>query len=140
MNLSFCVCLQGATIMSNIDFSSIEAHDKVLAALNGMQVDLVLSDMAPSATGIKEIDKDRIIALCYMALRFAALVSKKDANLLFKVWDGKDVPMLEMDMARFYNSIKIIKPNASRSESSEKYLLAKGFRGIQKPLENHQWG
>lgn len=135
-----CACLQGATVMSNLDFSTIEAHDKVIAALNGKQVDLVLSDMAPSATGIRELDKDRIIALCYMALRFAALVSKKDASLLFKVWDGKEVPVLETDLARFYNTIKIIKPNASRSESSEKYFLAKGFRGIQRPLENNQWG
>ncbi|XP_026324697.1 rRNA methyltransferase 2, mitochondrial [Hyposmocoma kahamanoa] len=132
--------IQGATVMSNLDFSTIEAHDKVIAALNGKQVDLVLSDMAPSATGIRELDKDRIIALCYMALRFAALVSKKDASLLFKVWDGKEVPVLETDLARFYNTIKIIKPNASRSESSEKYFLAKGFRGIQRPLENNQWG
>lgn len=126
--------------MSNLDFNTTEAHDKVIAALNGKLVDLVLSDMAPSATGIRDIDKDRIIALCYMALRFAAQVSKKDASLLFKVWDGKEVPVLEMDLARFYNNIKIIKPNASRSESSEKYILAKGFRGIQRPLENRQWG
>lgn len=126
--------------MSNLDFSTIEAHDKVIAALNGKQVDLVLSDMAPSATGVRELDKDRIIALCYMALRFAALVSKIDASLLFKVWDGKEVPVLETDLSKFYKTIKIIKPNASRSESSEKYFLAKGFKGIQRPLENHQWG
>ncbi|GBP35685.1 rRNA methyltransferase 2, mitochondrial [Eumeta japonica] len=53
--------VEGATIFNNMDFSTIEAHDKVIAALNGKKVDLVLSDMAPSATGVKEIDKDRII-------------------------------------------------------------------------------
>lgn len=126
--------------MSNLDFTTTEAHDRVITALKGRKVDLVLSDMAPSATGIRELDKDRIIALCYMALRFAALVSRKDASLLFKVWDGKEVPVLETDLARFYNSIKIMKPNASRSESSEKFFLCKGFKGIQKPLENGQWG
>ncbi|CAG9584772.1 unnamed protein product [Danaus chrysippus] len=128
--------IEGATIMSNMDFSTIEAHDKVLKALNGKKVDLVLSDMAPSATGVRELDKDRIIGLCYMAIRFAALVTRIDGNLLFKVWDGKEVPILEMDLERFYKHIKIMKPNASRSDSSEKFILARGFKGIQKPIEN----
>lgn len=132
--------IEGASIMSNMDFSTIEAHDKVIAALGGSKVDLVLSDMAPSATGVKELDKDRIIGLCYMAIRFAALVSKVEGNLLFKVWDGKEVPILEMDLERFYKSIKILKPQASRSESSEKFILARGFRGIQRPLQNGRWG
>ncbi|XP_075973708.1 mitochondrial rRNA methyltransferase 2 [Anticarsia gemmatalis] len=132
--------IEGATIMSNMDFSTIDAHDKVVAALDGEKVDLVLSDMAPSATGVRELDKDRIIGLCYMAIRFAALVSKIDGSLLFKVWDGKEVPILEMDLERFYKNIKIMKPQASRSESSEKFILARGFRGIQRPLQNGRWG
>ncbi|XP_034830648.1 rRNA methyltransferase 2, mitochondrial [Maniola hyperantus] len=132
--------IEGATIMSNMDFSTIEAHDKVVKALNGRQVDLVLSDMAPNATGVRELDKDRIIGLCYMAIRFAALVTRIDGNLLFKVWDGKEVPILEMDLEKFYKNIKIMKPRASRSDSSEKFILAKGFRGIQRPLQNGRWG
>lgn len=123
-----------------MDFSTIEAHDKVINVLNGKPVDLVLSDMAPSATGIRELDKDRILGLCYMAIRFAALVTKIDGNLLFKVWDGKEVPILEMDLERFYKNIKILKPKASRSDSSEKFILARGFRGIQRPLQNGRWG
>ncbi|XP_026751761.1 rRNA methyltransferase 2, mitochondrial [Galleria mellonella] len=132
--------IEGATIMSNMDFSTIEAHDKVIAVLGDKKVDLVLSDMAPSATGVKELDKDRIIGLCYMAIRFAALVTKINGNLLFKVWDGKEVPILEMDLERFYRNIKILKPKASRSDSSEKYILARGFKGIQRPLESGRWG
>lgn len=132
--------IEGAKIISNMDFSTVEAHHKVVTALNGSKVDLVLSDMAPSATGVKELDKDRIIGLCYMAIRFAALVTKVEGSLLFKVWDGKEVPILEMDLERFYKHIKIIKPQASRSESSEKFILARGFRGIQRPLQNGRWG
>ncbi|XP_053607093.1 rRNA methyltransferase 2, mitochondrial isoform X2 [Plodia interpunctella] len=132
--------IEGATIMNNLDFSTIDAHDKVVDALNGQQVDVVLSDMAPSATGVRELDKDRIIGLCYMALRFAALVTKINGSLLFKVWDGKEVPILEMDLERFYNNIKILKPKASRSDSSEKFILARGFKGVQRPLRNGRWG
>lgn len=132
--------IEGATILSNMDFNTIEAHDKVINILEGKKVDVVLSDMAPSATGVKELDKDRILGLAYMALRFAALVTKIDGNLLFKVWDGKEVPILEMDLERFFKSIKIMKPQASRSESSEKFILARGFKGVQRPLENGRWG
>lgn len=131
---------KGATIVNHMDFSKIEAHDRVVELLSGRKVDVVLSDMAPSATGVRELDKDRIIGLCYMAIRFAALVTKVDGNLLFKVWDGKEVPILQMDLERFYKSIKILKPQASRSDSSEKFILAKGFKGIQRPLQNGRWG
>lgn len=134
------IFIQGATIVNHMDFSTTEAHDKVVELLNGKKVDVVLSDMAPSATGIGELDKDRIIGLCYMAIRFAALVTKVNGNLLFKVWDGKEVPVLEIDLERFYRSIKILKPQASRSESSEKFILAKGFKGIERPLQKGRWG
>ncbi|CAH0397824.1 unnamed protein product [Chilo suppressalis] len=132
--------IEGATIMSNLDFSTVEAHTKVIQLIGDSKVDIVLSDMAPSATGVRELDKDRIIGLCYMAIRFAALVTKVDGNLLIKVWDGKEVPILEMDLERFYKSIKILKPNASRSDSSEKFILARGFKGIERPLKNGRWG
>ncbi|CAG9137329.1 hypothetical protein JYU34_012350 [Plutella xylostella] len=132
--------IEGASIMSNIDLSTAEAADRVAAALGGRGVDVVLSDMAPSATGVRELDKDRIIGLCYMALRFAALVSKVNGSFLFKVWDGKEVPMLQMDLERFYERTKVLKPQASRSESSEKFILARGFKGIQRPLQNGRWG
>lgn len=125
--------------MSNMDFTTTEAHSKVVDALDGTKVDLVLSDMAPSASGVKELDKDRIIGLCYNAIRFAALVNKIDGSLLFKVWDCKEVSMLGMDLEKFYKNIKILKPLASRSESSEKFILARGFRGIQRPLRNGQF-
>lgn len=126
--------------MNHMDFSTIDAHNKVIEMLEGTKVDVVISDMAPSATGIRELDKDRIIGLCYMALRFAALVTKTDGSLLFKVWDGKEVPILIMDLQKFYNTIKILKPMASRSESSEKFILARGFKGIQRPLKDGRWG
>lgn len=123
-----------------MDFSTTEAHDKVVSILNGQKVDVVLSDMAPSASGIRELDQDKILGLCYMALRFAALVTKLDGALLFKVWDSKEVSILEMDLGRFFGNIKILKPQSSRSESSEKFILARGFKGIQTPMQNGRWG
>lgn len=117
--------------MSNMDFSTVDAHNRVITALNGRKVDLILSDMAPSATGVRELDKDIILGLNYMCLRFAALVTKVGGSFLFKVWDGREVPVLLKDLEKFYTKQKIIKPQASRSESSEKFILAKGFRGVE---------
>lgn len=122
--------VQGATILSNMDFTKEEAQTKLKTLLDGKLVDLVISDMAPNATGMKELDQDRIIGLCYTAIRFAVHVSKLEASLLMKVWDGGEVPILEMDLERFYKTVKVIKPEASRSDSSEKFLFAKGFKGI----------
>lgn len=87
--------------------------------------------MAPNATGVKSLDQDKIIALCYKVFRFAAQVSIKDASLLMKVWDGVEVPILELDLGRFYKTVKTIKPPASRDDSSEKFILARGFKGLQ---------
>lgn len=122
---------QGANILSNLDFESKEAQDKLKEMLNGAKVDVVLSDMAPNASGIRYLDQDNIISLCYRAFRFAAQVSQKDATLLVKVWDGVEVPVLELDLGRFYKHVKVMKPSASRSDSAEKFILARGFKGLQ---------
>ena len=99
--------------------------------LAGKRVDCVLSDMAPNATGIRSLDQENITNLCYSVLRFAVLMSSVEASLLVKVWDNGNIPQLERDMLKFYKSCKIIKPAASRGDSSEKFLLARGFVGIK---------
>lgn len=87
--------------------------------------------MAPNATGVKTLDQDNIITLCYAVMRFALLMSAVHASLLIKVWDSGAVIKLEKDLLRFYKSVKIIKPEASRSDSSEKFLLARDFGGLK---------
>ncbi|XP_077288922.1 mitochondrial rRNA methyltransferase 2 [Arctopsyche grandis] len=123
--------IEGATILSNLDFESEETQTKLKEALGDHKVNVVLSDMAPNASGVKAIDQDKIISLCYKAFRFAAQVSTKNACLLVKVWDGVEVPILELDLGRFYKGVKIYKPPSSRSDSSEKFLFASGFKGLQ---------
>lgn len=126
--------------MSNIDFSTVDAQSKVVSALNGRKVDVVLSEMFPEPSGVRGIDKDRLLGLNYMALRFAALVSKIDGSLLFKIWECKEIPVLIMDLERFYDRIEVKQPQASRSDSSEKFILALGYKGVQRPLAGGQWG
>lgn len=130
--------IAGANILGNTDFTLAESQAKIRTLLGDRRVDCVLSDMAPNATGVRSLDKERITTLCYAVLRFAALMSTANASLLLKVWDNGDIARLEADMLRFYRSVKIIKPQASRADSSEKFLLAREFVGLQEEEEAPQ--
>lgn len=123
--------IEGSHILGNTDFTLTKSQDKIKALLDGRRVDCILSDMAPNATGVRSLDHENITNLCYSVLRFAVLMSSKNASLLIKVWDNGDVPQLEKDMKRFYRNVKFMKPVASRGDSSEKFLLAKDFIGLQ---------
>jgi len=123
--------VEGATVLGNMDFTSAKTQETLLKLLQGNKVDVVLSDMAPNATGVKELDHDNIILLAYVVIKFALQISKVEGTLVIKVWDGGKSDQLENDLSRFYHSVKVIKPNATRDESSEKFFLARGFRGIK---------
>lgn len=87
--------------------------------------------MAPNATGVRSLDQDQIMDLAYNVLRFAIHMSSENASLLIKIWDNGDVKKFEEIVLRYYKSFKKIKPKASRGDSSEQFLLAKEFRGLQ---------
>lgn len=111
-----------------MDFTFPENQQKVKSHLNNNLVDIVISDMAPKASGIKSLDQENIITLCYAALKFAVEMSKDNSTLLMKSWQGIGVQKLEKDLLIFYDSIKTIKPSSSRSDSAEIFLLARGFK------------
>lgn len=119
----------GATIFGGMDFTSSLAQKRLRECLSGHKVNCVLSDMAPNATGVRMLDQENITNLCYEVLRFALAMSAPQANLVVKIWDNGDVPKLERDMLRFYEKVKRVKPRASRGDSAEHFLLARGFKG-----------
>lgn len=123
--------MEGATVLGNMDFTSPKTQETLIELLQGDKVDVVLSDMAPNATGMKEMDHDNIILLAYAALRFALQISKINGTLVIKVWDGGKAQQFEQNLSKFYNSIKIIRPDATRDESTEKFFLARGFKGLK---------
>lgn len=118
--------------MSNADIRNPEVHEKIKTLLENRKVDCVMSDMAPNATGVRALDHENIMTLCYTVMRFALLVSAPGSSLLVKFWDNGGTKNLENDMKRFYNNVKYIKPKASRSDSAENYLLAVDFKGLKK--------
>lgn len=123
--------LQGANLLCHSDFTQTKTQNRIRELLNGRKIDCVLSDMAPNATGVRSLDQEIIMDLVYNVLRFAVQMSSENANLLVKIWDNGDVKKFEDVARRYYKSIKRIKPEASRGDSAEMFLLAKEFCGIQ---------
>jgi 23S rRNA (uridine2552-2'-O)-methyltransferase len=97
-------------------------------ALEGRPVDLVLSDMAPNLSGIAAADQARSIALVELALEFASKHLKPEGNLLVKTFQGSGYEELVATLRRSFTQLLTRKPDASRSRSSEVYLLGKGLR------------
>lgn len=120
--------VDGATFLGNTDFTSPAAQEKVKSLLNGRLVNCVLSDMAPNASGIRSLDQENIMELATSVFVFAKEVSAKEAILLIKIWENGDLHKLEKLISTVYETCKIVKPHASRSDSAEKYILAKGFK------------
>lgn len=123
--------LEHVKLFTSMDFTLLENQVKIKEYLNDNLVDIVISDMAPKASGIKSLDQENIITLCYAALKFAIEMSKTNGTLLMKLWQGSGVKKLEDDVLNFYESVKIVKPLSSRSDSAEIFFLVKGFKGKQ---------
>lgn len=113
-----------------MDFMDNEAPDKLKEMIgeDGL-VDIVLSDMAPNTTGHKQTDHLRIMAVVEAAYLFATEVLKPDGVFLAKVFQGGAQNTLLAEMKKHFKTIKHIKPDASRKDSSEQYLVALGFKG-----------
>jgi 23S rRNA (uridine2552-2'-O)-methyltransferase len=110
-----------------LDFLAPEAPDRLKAMLDG-EADLVLSDMAANATGHRQTDHLRIMALAEAAASFACEVLKPGGGFLCKVLRGGTEGALLAALKRDFAQVRHVKPAASRSDSAELYLLATGFR------------
>jgi 23S rRNA (uridine2552-2'-O)-methyltransferase len=107
------------------DFQEQETLERVEQELHGERVDLVMSDMAPNISGIASADQARSIGLAELALEFAIKHLKPQGNFLVKTFHGDG---LVNSLRRTFREVVTRKPDASRSRSSEVYLLAKGLK------------
>ncbi len=110
-----------------LDFLDPSAPDRLKAMLGG-EADLVLSDMAANATGHRQTDHLKIMALAEAAALFARAVLKQGGAFLCKVLRGGTEGALLAELKRDFASVRHVKPPASRADSAELYLLATGFR------------
>ncbi len=111
------------------DFSDQAVLDEVLGRLAGAGADLVISDMAPSMSGVKGIDQPRAMALAELAPDLAARVLAPGGGLLVKVFQGAGCEEFRASLKAEFATVKTRKPEASRARSNEMYLLASDFRG-----------
>lgn len=111
-----------------LDFLDVTAPARLKQMLGGT-ADVVLSDMAANATGHRQTDHLRIMALAEAAAAFAREVLAPGGVFLCKVLQGGTEAALLAELKRDFASVKHVKPPASRADSAELYLLARGFRG-----------
>src|SRR5689334_10338607 len=116
------------TEVLQLDFLDPAAPDRLKALLGG-PADVVLSDMAANTTGHRKTDHLKIMALAEAAAMFAREVLTPGGVFLCKVLQGGTEATLLAALKRVFETVKHVKPPASRSDSAELYLLAKGFRG-----------
>jgi 23S rRNA (uridine2552-2'-O)-methyltransferase len=120
--------INGATIIRH-DFLDEHASDLLKEALGG-RADIILSDMASPASGHTATDHLRIMGLCEAALMFAYDVLAPNGTFIAKVLQGGTENEMLTLMKRNFKIVKHSKPPASRSNSSEMYVVAIGFRGF----------
>ncbi len=111
-----------------LDFMEDDADLKVKEWLDG-KADVVMSDMAASASGHKQTDHMRIMALCETAAYFAFDVLEVGGTFIAKVLAGGAEGDLQKLLKQKFDKVANVKPPASRSTSSEKFVVATGFRG-----------
>jgi len=110
------------------DFGSRIGLDAVQSALGGHKADIVLSDMAPNMSGIAVSDQARAMHLAEIARDFALLQLKSDWAFLVKIFQGAGYDEYLKSLRLAFRKVVVRKPAASRDESAEQYLLARGLR------------
>ena len=111
-----------------------DAPARLLEMIGG-RADVVLSDMAPNTTGHRKTDQLRILGLVEGAAAFAAEVLNPGGTFVAKVFQSGADAELMTQLKRDYATVRHVKPASSRQDSSERYVLAMGFRGMpSKPV------
>lgn len=114
---------------AQLDFMDAATPDALRDMIGDRGVDVVISDMAANTTGHRKTDQLRIVGLVEAAAAFAAEILKPDGTFVAKVFQsGADADLLAQ-LKRDYATVRHVKPAASRQDSSERYVLATGFRG-----------
>ena len=116
---------------AQLDFLADGAPEKLLAMIGG-RADVVLSDMAANTTGHRKTDQLRILGLVEGAAAFAADVLNPGGTFVAKVFQSGADAALMTQLKHDFATVKHVKPASSRKDSSERYVLAMGFRGQAK--------
>jgi 23S rRNA (uridine2552-2'-O)-methyltransferase len=110
------------------DFREDTVLDALLTRIDGRNVDIVLSDMAPNMAGNDSIDQNRSMYLVELALDMCNQVLKKKGSFAVKVFQGEGFEPFLKSVREAFTTVKMRKPDSSRARSREVYLVATGFK------------
>ena len=110
-----------------VDFDQDEGIAMIEKALDGVPVDLVVSDMSPNLSGIDVVDQARSIRLAELALDFARTHLQPGGDLVVKVFQGAGLDAFQRDVRSRFKKTYLRKPKTSRDRSREHFLVAKGL-------------
>ncbi len=111
------------------DFREESVLDEILGQLDGAQVDLIISDIAPNISGISSADQAASIYLLELALDMARRVLKPGGNFVAKLFQGAGSDDYLKELRGAFEKVTIRKPEASRPRSREVYVVARAFKG-----------
>jgi 23S rRNA (uridine2552-2'-O)-methyltransferase len=94
------------------------------------RADVVLSDVSPNLSGIPNVDQARLLELALSAIQLCAKVLKRDGVFVVKAFHGEAFDELRERLEAVFNKVKVVKPSASRGESAETYVVARGLRPL----------
>jgi 23S rRNA (uridine2552-2'-O)-methyltransferase len=110
------------------DIREEETVNELFSQIGG-KVDVVLSDMSPHISGSYSMDHARSVELCHHGLVFASKVLKKRGCMVMKIFQGDMMQDFLAEVRKHFGEVRLHGPKASRSSSSEIYIIAKGFLG-----------
>ncbi len=110
------------------DFTQPSVQEQIIDCLDGQLLDLVLSDMSPNISGIATIDQAKAEEIQVSILGFCCMTLKSSGTVLTKLFAGSSFSGIQQMYGMGFAQVSVIKPAASRSESREVYLLARGYR------------
>ena len=117
--------ISGVTVLKG-DFR----EEMLLQSLGGAKADVVLSDVSPNLSGIGNVDQARALELTLAAVDFCRKALKPEGVFLVKAFHGGTFQEVLARLKGAFRTVKIVKPSASRGESAETYVLARGLRAL----------
>jgi 23S rRNA (uridine2552-2'-O)-methyltransferase len=112
--------ISGVTIIKG-DFRQVSIENRA---------DVVLSDVSPNLSGIPNVDQARLLELGLSAIELCAKLLKRDGVFVVKAFHGEAFDELRERLAAVFTKVKVAKPSASRGESAETYVVARGLRAL----------
>lgn len=113
-----------------VQFKLADIRDVPVCAFAAVaeKFDVVLSDMAPSTSGVRVIDQARSLELCETAATFALANLRPGGKFVCKIFEGPEVASFRKGLQKHFAEVKLFKPDASRDESFEIYVIGLGFK------------